>query len=173
MGWGVSVQFSALAIDRSAVARALNQTTVSVQKMLVERIAEDTGLPPAAVNKRLVRTTAKSDALEATIAADRTKVPLIDFGASGPEPSRGAVGGVSVRLRGGHGTYPHAFLATMRTGHRGVFQRVGGARLPIRELRGPSVWLVGRKFSAAVEAFARQQFPANLEAQDAFAGIAG
>ncbi|QKV20254.1 hypothetical protein [Oricola thermophila] len=43
--------------------------------------------------------------------------------------------GVYVRPRG---SYRHAFLATMASGHRGVFMRKGAARLPIRELFGPN-----------------------------------
>jgi hypothetical protein len=43
--------------------------------------------------------------------------------------------GVNVRLRG---SYRHAFLATMSSGHRGVFLRQGMARTPIRELFGPN-----------------------------------
>ena len=44
-------------------------------------------------------------------------------------------GGVSAMLEGQHRQFPHAFIAKMKSGHTGVFQREKGAgRLPIREL---------------------------------------
>ena len=36
----------------------------------------------------------------------------------------------------------HGFIARMKSGHRGVFKRKRGTRLPIQEKRGPSVWQV-------------------------------
>lgn len=43
--------------------------------------------------------------------------------------------GVRVRLRG---SYKSAFIAQMKSGHRGVMKRQGTARLPVRELFGPN-----------------------------------
>lgn len=43
--------------------------------------------------------------------------------------------GVTVKARG---SYRHAFIATMRSGHTGVFMREGRARTPITELFGPN-----------------------------------
>ena len=34
---------------------------------------------------------------------------------------------------------PKAFIADMKSGHTGVWNRVSGSRLPIRQLYGPSV----------------------------------
>lgn len=42
----------------------------------------------------------------------------------------------------GRKTIEHGFIATMPSGHRGVFVRGGPSRLPIREARGPSIWKV-------------------------------
>ena len=36
----------------------------------------------------------------------------------------------------------HGFIQTMPSGHRGVFARTRGTRLPIGEKRGPSVWKI-------------------------------
>lgn len=42
---------------------------------------------------------------------------------------------IRAMVRAGHGgSLPHAFVAIMPSGHRGVFERVGKERLPIREL---------------------------------------
>lgn len=55
-------------------------------------------------------------------------VPLIEF------PHRQLRKGVKIQVNQGKWTLvPHSFLATMRSGHEGVFQRLGKARLPIRE----------------------------------------
>jgi len=52
--------------------------------------------------------------------------------------------GVSYRLSrtAGRKRIEHGFIATMPSGHRGVFVRGGPSRLPIREVRGPSIWKV-------------------------------
>src|SRR4030095_16410433 len=48
--------------------------------------------------------------------------------------------GVTIQVGGKTERYRHAFIATMPGGgHRGVYERKGTARLPIRELYGPSV----------------------------------
>jgi hypothetical protein len=58
-------------------------------------------------------------------------VPLIAY------PNRQTRKGVSVEVNRGKRTLiKGAFLATMRSGHKGVFRRRGRARLPIEELRG-------------------------------------
>jgi len=52
--------------------------------------------------------------------------------------------GVSYRLSrtAGRKTIEHGFIATMPSGHRGVFARGRETRLPIGEARGPSIWKV-------------------------------
>lgn len=58
-------------------------------------------------------------------------VPLIAY------PARQTRKGVSVEVNRGKRTLlKGAFVATMKSGHKGVFRRSGKARLPIEELRG-------------------------------------
>lgn len=58
-------------------------------------------------------------------------VPLVAY------PHRQTRKGVSVEVNRGKRTLlKGAFVATMRSGHEGVFRRRGTARLPIEELRG-------------------------------------
>lgn len=62
---------------------------------------------------------------------DGAQVPLVAY------PARQTKKGVSVEVNRGKRTLVKgAFIATMKSGHKGVFQRRGKARLPIRELRG-------------------------------------
>ncbi len=52
--------------------------------------------------------------------------------------------GVSYRLSrtAGRKRIEHGFIATMKSGHRGVFARGQPSRLPIVEARGPSIWRI-------------------------------
>jgi hypothetical protein len=90
--------------------------------------------------------------MTARLISSGARIPLIDFSARGPEPSRGRGRGVSYKLAGAGGRLPHAFIATMRSGHRGVFERSPGGKrrgpkpersqLPIHEKFGPSIAVV-------------------------------
>jgi len=135
-----------------AIARALNRAAVSTRTVMVRLVSQDTGLKVGAVRDQtsITKATAKAGRLAAQIIISGKPVPLIDFNARWNRRR-----GVTARLRGGKGTYPHAFIATMPGGHRGVFQRVPGALrrgpapqragLPIYELHGPTLASVFRK----------------------------
>jgi len=59
------------------------------------------------------------------------RVPLIAY------PLRQTKKGVSVQINKGKRTLiKRSFVATMKSGHKGVFQRKGKERLPIKELHG-------------------------------------
>jgi hypothetical protein len=133
-----------------------------------------------------------SPAAQCTASAKR--IPLIDWDARGPYPSRGKGRGVSTSLRtsgvtaikargkalgvggstgGGRGRYPHAFIAQMRSGHRGVFQRGGTKRMPIFELFGPSIARVADKYTAAAAARGMDQLRKNLVSEFRYAMRSG
>lgn len=58
-------------------------------------------------------------------------VPLVAY------PHRQTKKGVSAEVhRGRRVVIAGSFIATMKSGHKGVFKRIGSARLPIRELLG-------------------------------------
>lgn len=72
--------------------------------------------------------------LEWEVKASGKPVPLADYA------SRQTKQGVTVSVnRGSRKTIKGAFLATLKSGHRGVFVREGKARLPIRELFSSTV----------------------------------
>lgn len=149
-----------------AAQRALRRTTDQTKIAMARLIAADVGLPVGKVK----------DALRigggqgvATISATMKRIPLIEFGARGPDPSRGRGRGVSYRLPTGRGRLEHAFITTMPSGHRGVFMRSGPARLPIVEKHGPSL---GRVFMNHIEegqAKAREVLPKNIKSELRFA----
>lgn len=159
-------------VDRApqAIARALNRSIASAKTAMVREIAADMDLAAGVVRDTIgVVEASAPDRMKATLTAIPTRIPLLAFHARGPEPSRGRGNGVTARLPGGAGQYPHAFIATMGSGHRGVFQRVGTQRLPIRELHGPSVLHVFVKHVAVGLARGEEQLVKNLQSELRFA----
>ena len=156
-----------------ACSRAINRTLTNVRAAMIPVVAADMGLTQAIVRSRVDLRTASPSRLIGTIGAHARPIPLINFGARGPTPSRGTGTGVTARNTGGAGRYPHAFIATVRQGEPaqryGVFERKGRARLPIRQLYGPSIWFVFGKRIAVGQARAEQMFPVNLAHEVAYA----
>lgn len=149
-----------------AEVRALNRAAVSVRTLLVKNIAADTGLKSGTVRERISITNATESSKVARVSVSGKRIPLIDFGARGPEPSRGRGRGVTARNPGGAGRYPHAFIATVGTGgHRGVFERRTRKRLPIRELFGPSLPHVFNKFVPEAIARGEEALVKNLQSE--------
>ncbi len=139
----------AAAVPR-AMVRAMNRAIASGRTAIVREMARDTGLKAKDIRDAIVMREATIGRPVASISASLKRLPLIKFGAKGPEPSRGRGRGVSYRLPSGKGRLANAFIATMGSGHRGVFIRKslgpGTKRLPIRELFGPSLGKVFNKF---------------------------
>ena len=117
-----------------AIVRALNRAQTSANAVMVRLVAADLGLKQKDIRDGIRLKPATASKLSAEIVATGARIPLVKFSARDRRPR-----GVSARIPGGAGRYPQAFIATMRSGHTGVFQRKGVARLPIRELHGPSM----------------------------------
>lgn len=139
---------------RKAVPRAVNKTARTARAKLGRDVAKDTGAKVGTVRKRIRIIRAKVGQEQAYLVPDPRRIPLIDLGARGPEPSRGRGRGVSYKLRGSRGRVRKAFIATVHRG-RGVFVRVATERGPLTELHGPSVAEVfGKKVPAARKSIA-------------------
>ena len=163
-----------------AQMRALNRAIASANVAMVRVIAGDIGVKQGTVRERIRIELATPERLRARLYANAKRIPLIDLGAKGPEPSRGRGRGVTVKGAGGRRTIPNAFIATMNSGHRGVYERVAGAsgrrgpapkrsQLPIRELFGPSIWKVFTKYEDVGLARGREQLIKNLQSEFRFA----
>lgn len=122
-----------------AVARAINKSAMSARTEAAREISADIGLRVGLVRGEISVDRATPERAIATIGVRGRRIPLIEFGARGKEPSRGRGRGVTYRMRGVRMRLPHAFIAQMRSGHRGVFKRTRTKRLPIVELHGPSL----------------------------------
>jgi hypothetical protein len=157
----VNLDNASRSITRAA-ARAMNRGILSGQTVMVKAIAADTGMRQKDVRDALVLKEANVNRLEASLAASLKRIALVDFDAKGSEPSRGKGRGVSYRLQGSRSRVATAFIATMASGHRGVFTRRGKARLGIRELFGPSLGRVFNKYREPAEQRAVEMFQKNF-----------
>lgn len=149
-----------------AMVRALNRSITSARAAMVKEMAKDTGVKSGDLRDAFRMRNATANNPEASIGASLKRLPLIDFKATGPYPSLGKGRGVSYKLPTGRSRIADAFFAQV-TGsgggtHRGVFRRVGKARLPIKELYGPSLGHVFAKFKAIGLAKAEESFRTNF-----------
>lgn len=136
-----------------AMVRAMNRAIASGRTVMVREVARDTGLTQAVVRAAMRMQEATWGRPIAELAASLRPLSLSKFGA------RQTTRGVTANLGpggGGRKVYPNAFLATMRSGHTGVFERqlpstrkspgAWGKNLPIGEKHGPSIGHVFRKY---------------------------
>lgn len=165
------------AIFEQAAVRALNRSADSGKVLAVRAIANDLGLSQS---EELTRGKSLDDlvgvkyasagSLVAKVSPSRTRIPLIRFKATGPYPSRGRGQGVRASVGPGRRTvYPHSFIATMPSGHTGVFKRTEPGRLPVAELFGPSPAKSFRKFKYIVWTRGIEQLRKNLRSEIRFA----
>lgn len=142
-------------VQRVAV-RAMNRGVLAGRTYLASNISRDIGLKVGDVKKAISMREATPNRLQASVSASLKKIPLIQFKARGPEPSRGLGNGVTYSIGGARRRLPNAFIARMASGHRGVFMRdEGSARksaggwsknLPISQRYGPSLGHVFKKY---------------------------
>lgn len=151
----------------NAIRRALSRAGTSGRAEMVKSIAADTGISSKRIREGIKINTLGDTGIQLEVVGSR--IPLIEFQARGPEPSRGRGRGVSYRLTGGRGRAETAFIATMRSGHRGVFQRRGKSRLGIYELKGPSLVKVFEKYLPQGAARAQEALVTNLRSEINFA----
>lgn len=115
-------------IKAKVFARAMRRVSETARTRVIRRQAPRLDLSQKVIREK---TTARFNAggHTAEVVVRSGWIPLYKLGAT--QTSRG----VRVRLRG---SYRHAFIAKMDSGHRGVFMRTTKARHPIRELFGPN-----------------------------------
>jgi hypothetical protein len=142
---------------KRAIPRALNKTATTARANAAREIrSAGYNIKVSGIKRQLSIRRASADELVAIVRATGRPIPLINYGA------RQTKTGVSVKVLRGRTVIKGAFIATMPSGHRGVFVRVdsaagrrarlkgfgkvkhGQARngkhgLPIQQLFGPSV----------------------------------
>lgn len=154
-----------------AFVRAAKRSIDSGRSVVTKLIAADTGLTQKVVREALsMHYPTLSDPV-ASMRARTKRIPLIDFKARGPQPSRGRGNGVTYRNPGGgRGRIESGFIATTRAQsdgsggeHLGVFKRMTKGRLPMKQLYGPSIGQVFAKFRSEGVARALEVFDKNFD----------
>lgn len=131
---------------RRVLKRAIVGGTRAMEREAVARAYTELNLKKRDVRKAIKRSQARSARTSGTVSVRARPVPLIAFGA------RQTRRGVSLKIERGGKRFRlrHSFIATMPSGHRGVFERdirktprrgppPHRSGLPIRELFGKQV----------------------------------
>ena len=164
-----------------AIPRALNKTATTARAEAAREIkSAGYGLKIRDIKKAISIIRANRSELRAIVRASGKPIPLIEYSA------RQTGKGVTVNVLRGRKRIDGAFIATMPTGHRGVFVHQGETnrwvkrngrrvrtRLPIRELFGPSVpqAFVNTIVQTALQRAIRERFPVVLAQELRFVGL--
>ena len=159
------------------VASALNKTAAQV-KVQAARAVRDAGynLKVSTIKKAIRLRNANAGNLRAVVYAQGRPIPMIEYGA------RKTSKGVTVNVLNGRKIIAGAFIATMPSGHKGVFVRELGGKhrkvtsghkaswhqLPIRELYGPGVpdGMANKAVQEAIQLFIAERFPRILQQEN-------
>jgi hypothetical protein len=120
---------------KKAVTRSVNRTVAGVRTDVVKEVRQEYAVNAKTVRSALSVRKATRGSLEAFVDVAGTRLPLIRFAPRPSKPeARRPKAGVSVMVKKGQRkSVSHAFVARMKSGHVGVFQRSGGTSLPIEE----------------------------------------
>jgi hypothetical protein len=159
-----------------AKIRALNKVAAQAKVAASKEIrAAGYNMKARVIKQKITIVRAATGKPYVTIRVYGSSIPLIHFGA------RKTNSGVSVSVKYGRKLIKGAFIATMPSGHQGVFVRTGNLHkkingqwhgLPIKELFGPSVPVAfsNNIVQQALNKLIREKFPAILEHEIKFAG---
>ena len=148
---------------RKVVLRSLVKVADQAETLGNRMVRETYNMKRADVDKAITVTPSSISKLQVDIRVKGRRQPLLMFQAKQLRK------GVKITVkRGGRSLLPHAFIATMKSGHKGVFTREPKAkRLPIGEKFTISVAeMFGSKTIVdSIEALMLDKFPGILENQ--------
>jgi hypothetical protein len=175
-GFASAIQASATNKQwRRAMNAALNRVGRSATTKLKRDLREVTNVKTDRLNAAIVERRSNFEDLQYTVSASGRPLPLAYFDV------RQTKRGVSARAWGKRTLFRGTFLATMDTGHMGVFRRgregarrvkrydarghVYYSQLPIIELAGPSIprMMLNQKIRDSFEATAKERLPIEYE----------
>ena len=121
---------------KRAGSRALNKTAVSGRKITVDEVRKEINIKAGAARKQVSLRRSRPSTLKSVLLVKHKPIPLAAYAGV-----RQTKKGVSVQMMKSkpRKLFKGAFIATMPSGHRGVYRRKGKGRLPIQELYGPNV----------------------------------
>lgn len=122
------------------VRRALTKVGRRANTEAVRAVRAEYKVPSKAVRNALSTRVTTDDAMEVALSLKGAPTPLADlnpraYGGPSGWPTRGGKGkvrrpgGVTVKIKGKKYKIPHAFIATMSSGHVGVFARGGRSKV--------------------------------------------
>jgi hypothetical protein len=119
------------AMVKSVVRKAGSTALRDMRAEASKRIRTRKRIKPSYIKRAIALLRPKGSTPEWSVKVSGEPVPLVAY------PHRQTKRGVSVEVNRGKRTIVRgSFVATMRSGHKGVFKRSGKARLPIKELLG-------------------------------------
>lgn len=122
------------------IVRAINRAAESARTEASRKVREKYYVKHSDVISTIKIYKASPADYSATIISKGHVLALPKFRVTPREPEPKRKKSIIVRVkRGGGGPLPGAFVAQMKSGHVGVFKRVGKPRLPIEQKYGPSV----------------------------------
>jgi hypothetical protein len=146
-----------------AASRAINKTSQSTRSTAVKLIANDMGIKQKDIRSSITLLKATRIKLQAVVQARGKRLPIIKLD---PHALQNNVGVTYKGQDGQRKQIAGAFIAAMKTGHRGVYKRAPGVkRLPIMELHGPSIPHVfcQAKITQALEETVNTRWPVNFQ----------
>jgi hypothetical protein len=147
-------------------ARALSRSANSAKTAMARAVADALNARSTDIKRYIFTTAATPTQLQARVyPVGKRGIPFIKLGAK--QGAKRSGGGVTVNV--GTRRYLSAFIATMPSGHEGVFQRRGKSRLPIDELRTRPIPDVFRDVRSVGVARAAEALRTNLQSELRFA----
>ena len=147
-------------LREQAVPIALNDMAKQTRTRASRIIRQDWNIKASVIKDALHIRFATKDNLTASVSASVPDLPVIAF-----SPTQNKTG-VKVTIKKGNSkVIRHAFIKTMPSGHKGVFERTGKSRLPIKELytRGPGGVFATRAVQSVLEDLIKTKFAQILE----------
>lgn len=129
----------------TATFRALNWTMARIKTRAVKEVRKVSPITATGVRKRMRVYQANKRDLAAMLFIGGRDIPLYLYSARPRKPRRKGQRpprqGVSAQpsTSGGRKVYPGTFIAKMKSGHIGVFSRMGEGRFPVEEETGPGL----------------------------------
>ena len=122
--------------------RAINRTAGPARTQIASRLRGELKLKSSVIKKGITWIKATRNWWRSDLFVSRRRIPLINFGAK--QTAAGVA--YTISKTSGRKIISSAFIATMASGHTGVFRRKTKSRKPIMELYGLSL---GQAFSGA------------------------
>lgn len=119
----------------SAINRGLSYTKTQAFKQVKMVYAVKQSALNEATTTRVQK--ASTGNLAGYVSFSGVKIPLYKFQVTPKEPRKGQKVRAGV-MKGGGATFDSAFIAKMKSGHIGIFERITSKRLPIEEKMGLS-----------------------------------